>query len=71
MSNFTSAAYHPIEKTVRAALWLDDHFGKHEYGVKLSGDDHVYTPHEVAIPLDAMFYNCTRTTTTASTEIRL
>ena len=37
MSNYTRAAYHPKEKVVRAANWLDDHFGKHEYGVSFPG----------------------------------
>lgn len=52
MSNFTRTAWHPREKVARAAHWLDDYFGRHEYGVSFDGDDHVYRPHEVEIPLD-------------------
>lgn len=56
MSNFTNAAYHPPSKTIRSALFLDDYFGKHEYGVKFPDDDHVYPVDEVKIPLDKTFY---------------
>jgi len=55
MSNFGRAAYHPKEKVVRAANWIDDHFGHHEYGVSFPGDQHVYRPSEVEIPLDVVF----------------
>ena len=55
MSNFTRAAYHPKERVVRAALWLDDHFGHYEYGVSFPGDEHVYKPAECEIPLDVVF----------------
>ena len=55
MSNFTRAAYHPKEKVVRAAIYLDDHFGQHEFGVMFSGDPHVYKPRETDIPLDVVF----------------
>ncbi len=52
MSNFIRTAWHPVEKVARAAHWLDDYFGRHEYGVSFDGDDHVYRPNEVEIPLD-------------------
>lgn len=55
MSNFTQPAYHPREKTVRAANFLDDYFGRHEYGVQFPGDQHVYKHHETRIPLDVVF----------------
>ena len=55
MSNFTRAAYHPKEKVVRAALYLDDHFGPHKYGVSFSGDPHVYRPSETEVPLNVVF----------------
>lgn len=55
MSNFTRAAYHPKEKVVRAAIWIDDYFGKHEYGVSFPGDSHVYRPEETDIPLNVVF----------------
>ena len=55
MSNFTRAAYHPKEKVVRAAHFIDDHFGHHGYGVKFPGDPHVYRADETIIPLDVVF----------------
>lgn len=55
MSNFLRAAYHPKEKVVRRAYWLDDHFGPHEYGVSFPDDPHVYKPEETEIPLDVVF----------------
>lgn len=55
MSNFTGAAYHPKEKVIRAAMFLDDHFGPHEYGVLFSDDPHVYRDHETHIPIDVVF----------------
>jgi hypothetical protein len=55
MSNFIKSAYHPKERVVRAAHYLDDYFGKHEYGVRFEGDDHVYRPEETDIPLDVVF----------------
>jgi hypothetical protein len=55
MSNFGRAAYHPKEKVVRAANWLDDHFGPHKYGVSFPGDPHVYRPEATDIPLDVEF----------------
>lgn len=55
MSNYTRSAYHPKEKVIRAANWLDDYFGRHIYGVSFPGDDHVYRTHEVEIPVDIVF----------------
>ncbi len=55
MSNFTRAAYHPKEKVVRAACYIDDHFGPHEYGVLFPGDPHVYRVDECDIPTDVVF----------------
>lgn len=54
MSNFTRAAWHPVEKVARAANWLDNHFGHYCYGVWFPGDDpeRVFHPHEVEIPLE-------------------
>jgi hypothetical protein len=52
MSNFTRVSWHPVERVARAADWIDDHFGRHRYGVRFHGDDHVYKPEEVEIPLD-------------------
>lgn len=55
MSNYSSPAYNPKENVIRDALWLDDHFGRHNYGVMFAGDPAVYTPEQVRIPADVIF----------------
>lgn len=55
MSTFCAAAYHPKEKVIRKALWIDDYFAPHEYGISFDGDDFVYRPNEVKIPTDVVF----------------
>lgn len=55
MSNFIQPAYHPVEKVVRAAHFLDNHFGHHQYGVQFPGDAHVFKRAETDIPLDVVF----------------
>lgn len=52
MSNYIRVSWHPTERVARAAQHLDNHFSPHQYGVRFEGDDHVYRPHEVEIPLD-------------------
>lgn len=55
MSNYIKPAYHPVEKVVRVAHFLDNHFGHHQYGVQFPGDTHVFKPAETDIPLDVVF----------------
>lgn len=55
MSNFSSPAYHPKEKVIRVAAFMDDYFGPHEYGVRFPGDAHVYKEHETRIPHEVVF----------------
>ncbi len=52
MSNFTRVAWNPKERVARVASYLDDYFGKHQYGVRFDGDKQVYRPDEVEIPVD-------------------
>lgn len=52
MSNYMRVSWNPRERVARAAAWMDNHFGHYEYGVKFEGDDHVYRPAEVEIPID-------------------
>jgi hypothetical protein len=52
MSSFTKISWHPKERVARAAAWMDDYSGSHQYGVKFDGDAQVYRPSEVDIPLD-------------------
>lgn len=60
MGNFTRVAWHPIERVARAAHYVDDHFGQHQYGVMFTGDDHVYRTEEVEIPLDPVLGELTK-----------
>lgn len=55
MSSFYKAAYHPPSNTVRRAWYMDDYFGPRQFGVTFEGDDEIYTPDEVRIPLDKVF----------------
>ena len=55
MSDYYQAAYHPGERVIRAARWIDNYFGHHQYGVKFEDDTKVYHPKEVEIPLDVVF----------------
>lgn len=55
MSNFSMACYHPKERVIRAAAWIDDYFGRHEYGVQFDPDGEVFRVREVDIPLDKIF----------------
>ena len=34
MSNFERMAFHPRTGNIERAFWIDDHFGKHIYGVR-------------------------------------
>lgn len=52
MSNFTRVAWHPEEHVARAAQYLDNYFGHHEYGVRFEGDPKVFRPDEVEIPIN-------------------
>lgn len=40
MSNFHAPTFHPITGVIEKAEWLDDHYGKHLYGVRFP-DGHV------------------------------
>lgn len=57
MSSYEDSAYHPPTNTIRKAYWVDDYFGKHQYGIQFVGlgDDKVYHPEEVMIPTDKVF----------------
>ena len=55
MSSYYRSAFHPPTGTVRDALWIDDYFGRHQYGVRFAGDSAVYDPEQVAIPRDKAF----------------
>ena len=49
MSNFISDAIHPTTGKVEQATWLDDHFGRHCYGVKFA-DGSVWPARSIRTP---------------------
>ena len=44
MSNFTAPTFHPVSGEIEDAIWADDYFARHEYGVIFKDD--VYKPWE-------------------------
>lgn len=52
MSSFVRVAWNPTERVARAAMWIDNHFGPHRYGVSFEGDPQIYRQDEAEIPID-------------------
>lgn len=48
MSNYQGLAYNPKTDLIQVVQFLDDHFGKHEYGVCFSANE-IYPAAEVLI----------------------
>ena len=46
MSNYHAPTKHPITGAIEMADWLDDHDGKHRYGVRFPSDGKIYGGHE-------------------------
>jgi hypothetical protein len=46
MSNYTAPTRHPVTGAIEMADWLDDHDGKHRYGVRFPSDGKIYGGHE-------------------------
>jgi len=46
MSNFTAPTFHPVTGEIENAYWVDDYFGRYEYGVSFGGEEEVYKPWE-------------------------
>lgn len=46
MSSFQAPTRHPVTGKVEQAVWIDDCFGKHRYGVSFPGDVKVYDPED-------------------------
>lgn len=55
MSSYFAPAFHPDERVVRNAFWVDDHFGRYEYGIKFDKDGPVFRTSQVVIPNDVVF----------------
>lgn len=49
MSNFIADAIHPRTKKVEQAEWLDNHFGRHRYGIRFP-DGSIYQAEDVRTP---------------------
>jgi len=47
MSNFRRVAINPGTGEAQEAEFLDDYFGRHEYGVRFPGSPHVYRATEI------------------------
>lgn len=47
MSHHNGIARNPKTGNIEKALFVDDFFGRHQYGVTFYGDDEYYTPSEV------------------------
>jgi len=48
MSNYYEDTVHPFTKAVEKAEWLDDYFGKHQYGVRFL-DGQIFKADECAV----------------------
>lgn len=68
MSNFARSAYHPPTGTVKSANYMDDYFGRHQYGVRFAGDPEVYLPEQVEIPQDQVFSSLFKINTTSEIQ---
>ena len=53
MSTYIAPSKHPETGDIRPALWMDDHFGNHNYGVKFAPDSKIWEAKEIEqIPWD-------------------
>jgi hypothetical protein len=46
MSNYSAPTRHPVTGAIEMADWLDDHDGKHRYGVRFPSDGKIYGSRE-------------------------
>lgn len=49
MSNYIAPAIHPRTKEVEQAEWLDNHYGRHRYGVRFH-DGSIWPAGRVRVP---------------------
>ena len=49
MSSYVQMTKHPITGEWEMALWVDDFFGSHCYGVKFPSDGEYYSPHALEV----------------------
>lgn len=53
MSNYVGRAINPRTNQVQEALFIDDHFGRHRYGIRFAGEEYVWPAHKVTVVTDA------------------
>lgn len=49
MSTYSRMTKHPVTGKWEKAVWRDDFFGKHQYGVQFAGDAETYDPRTVKL----------------------
>lgn len=42
MSSYTALTKHPTSGQIKPAFWIDDYFGRHNYGVRFTDSDEVF-----------------------------
>ena len=42
MSSYYEETIHPKTRKLQRAFWIDDYFGRHQYGVRFDGEETVY-----------------------------
>lgn len=48
MSSYKGKIYHPENpKLIVEAMFIDDYFGQHKYGVQIDGEDKVYRREDI------------------------
>lgn len=48
MSHYTMTIRNPRTGNVEEALWMDDYWGRHQYGIRFAGEEHVWRDEELA-----------------------
>ena len=48
MSHYTMKIRNPRTGNVEEALWMDDYWGRHQYGVRFAGEEYVWRDEELA-----------------------
>lgn len=54
MSSYFKNTKHPKTGEWQTAMWLDDYFGPHRYGVLFPGDEKYYSPLEYILETEPM-----------------
>ena len=53
MSSYYLKTKHPLTDKWEKAMWIDDYFGSHHYGVKFS-DDSVWDPEKIKLETEKL-----------------